>query len=251
MEPAHQAGRGRRKRIDPSSRVMDIPIALLCSGRPSRLAAMTSAAAHRPRPRRPPHRRLRRPHRAGPRGPGAGPGAGAGHRGGGRHQLHRHLPARGRLPRARRRSSSAARARAPSRRWATAWTSRSATGWRGPTGRAARPARSSSRRPRRSTSPTGVDLEVAAAVMLQGITAHYLVNSTYAVQPGDLVLAHAVAGGVGQLLVQLVKAKGATLIGTAGSAEKVALGLRARRRPRHRLLAAVRPRRAAREGSRS
>jgi NADPH2:quinone reductase len=73
--------------------------------------------------------------------------------------------------------------------------------------------------------PDGVDLEVAAAVMLQGITAHYLVNSTYAVQPGDLVLVHAVAGGVGQLLVQLVKAKGATLIGTAGSAEKVALGL--------------------------
>ena len=73
--------------------------------------------------------------------------------------------------------------------------------------------------------PDGVDLEVAGAVMLQGITAHYLVNSTYAVQPGDLVLVHAVAGGVGQLLVQLVKAKGATLIGTAGSAEKVALGL--------------------------
>jgi NADPH:quinone reductase len=73
--------------------------------------------------------------------------------------------------------------------------------------------------------PDGVDLEVAGAVMLQGITAHYLVNSTYAVQPGDLVLAHAVAGGVGQLLVQLVKAKGATLIGTAGSAEKAALGL--------------------------
>jgi NADPH2:quinone reductase len=72
--------------------------------------------------------------------------------------------------------------------------------------------------------PDGVDLEVAAAVMLQGITAHYLVNSTYAVQPGDVVLAHAVAGGVGQLLVQLVKAKGATLIGTAGSAEKVAIG---------------------------
>ena len=73
--------------------------------------------------------------------------------------------------------------------------------------------------------PDGVDLEVAGAVMLQGITAHYLVNSTYAVQPGDLVLVHAVAGGVGQLLVQLVKAKGAMLIGTAGSAEKVALGL--------------------------
>ena len=73
--------------------------------------------------------------------------------------------------------------------------------------------------------PEGVDLEVAGAAMLQGITAHYLVNSTYVVRPGDLVLAHAVAGGVGQLLVQLVKAKGATLIGTAGSAEKVALGL--------------------------
>ena len=73
--------------------------------------------------------------------------------------------------------------------------------------------------------PDRVDLETAAAVMLQGITAHYLVNSTYAVQPRDLVLAHAVAGGVGQLLVQLVKAKGATLIGTAGSAEKVKLGL--------------------------
>jgi len=73
--------------------------------------------------------------------------------------------------------------------------------------------------------PEGVDLETAAAAMLQGITAHYLVNSTYAVQPGDTVLAHAVAGGVGQLLVQLVKAKGATLIGTAGSADKVSIGL--------------------------
>lgn len=70
--------------------------------------------------------------------------------------------------------------------------------------------------------PEGLDLEVAAGAMLQGITAHYLVNSTYAVQTGDTVLAHAVAGGVGQLLVQLVKAKGATLIGTASTAEKVA-----------------------------
>ncbi len=70
--------------------------------------------------------------------------------------------------------------------------------------------------------PDGLDLETAAAGMLQGLTAHYLVNSTYAVQPGDTVLAHAVAGGVGQLLVQLVKAKGATLIGTAGTDEKAA-----------------------------
>lgn len=74
--------------------------------------------------------------------------------------------------------------------------------------------------------PDGVDLDVAAACMLQGITAHYLVNSTYAVQPGDTVLAHAVAGGVGQLLVQLVHAKGATVIGTAGSPQKVAIGTR-------------------------
>ncbi len=70
--------------------------------------------------------------------------------------------------------------------------------------------------------PDDLELDIAAAAMLQGLTAHYLVNSTYAVQPGDTVLAHAVAGGVGQLLVQLVKAKGATLIGTAGTDEKAA-----------------------------
>ena len=69
--------------------------------------------------------------------------------------------------------------------------------------------------------PDGLAVETAAAAMLQGITAHYLVTSTYAVQPGDTVLAHAVAGGVGQLLVQMVKARGARLIGTAGSAAKV------------------------------
>jgi len=70
--------------------------------------------------------------------------------------------------------------------------------------------------------PDDLELDIAAAAMLQGLTAHYLVNSTYAVQPGDTVLAHAAAGGVGQLLVQLVKAKGATLIGTAGTDEKAA-----------------------------
>ena len=73
--------------------------------------------------------------------------------------------------------------------------------------------------------PESLDLEVAAAAMLQGITAHYLVTSTYAVQPGDTVLAHALAGGVGQLLTQLVKAAGATLIGTAGSPAKVTKAL--------------------------
>jgi NADPH2:quinone reductase len=71
--------------------------------------------------------------------------------------------------------------------------------------------------------PAGVSAEVAAAAMLQGMTAHYLVNSTYAVQPGDEVLVHAAAGGVGQLLVQLVKAKGAHVVATVGAAEKEAV----------------------------
>lgn len=69
--------------------------------------------------------------------------------------------------------------------------------------------------------PDSVDLEVAAAAMLQGMTAHYLVNSTYAVGPGDVALVHAAAGGVGQLLVQLVTAKGGSVIATAGSEDKL------------------------------
>ena len=69
--------------------------------------------------------------------------------------------------------------------------------------------------------PEAVDLEVAAAAMLQGMTAHYLVNSTYAVQPGTVALVHAAAGGVGQLLVQMVTAKGGRVIATAGSPEKL------------------------------
>lgn len=72
--------------------------------------------------------------------------------------------------------------------------------------------------------PDGLDPQLAAAVMLQGMTAHYLVNSTYPVQPGDSVLIHAAAGGVGQLLVQLAKAHGARVVATVSSeakAEKV------------------------------
>jgi NADPH:quinone reductase len=69
--------------------------------------------------------------------------------------------------------------------------------------------------------PDGVEPELAAAAMLQGMTAHYLVNSTYPVQAGDAVLVHAAAGGVGQLLVQLAKAKGARVVATVGSAAKV------------------------------
>ena len=68
--------------------------------------------------------------------------------------------------------------------------------------------------------PPRLDPQLAAAAMLQGITAQYLINSTYPVRSGETVLVHAAAGGVGQLLVQLAKAKGARVIGTVGSAAK-------------------------------
>ncbi len=74
--------------------------------------------------------------------------------------------------------------------------------------------------------PDGLDLDVAAAAMLQGMTAHYLVNSTYAVGPGTVALVHAAAGGVGQLLVQMVTAKGGTVIATAGSEDKLEIARR-------------------------
>jgi NADPH2:quinone reductase len=57
--------------------------------------------------------------------------------------------------------------------------------------------------------------------MLQGLTAHYLVTSTYAVGPGDVALVHAAAGGVGQLLVQMVTARDGVVVATAGSDEKL------------------------------
>jgi len=68
--------------------------------------------------------------------------------------------------------------------------------------------------------PDGVSDELAAATLLQGVTAHYLVTSTYEVKPGDDILVHAAAGGVGLLLVQLAKARGARVIGTVSTAEK-------------------------------
>lgn len=71
--------------------------------------------------------------------------------------------------------------------------------------------------------PDGLDLEVAAAAMLQGMTAHYLVNSTWPVRSGEVALVHAAAGGVGQLLVQLITAKGAEVVATAGSVDKLAI----------------------------
>lgn len=68
--------------------------------------------------------------------------------------------------------------------------------------------------------PAGVDLDVAAAIPLQGLTAHYLATSTYPVQAGDTILVHAGAGGVGLLLTQLAAARGARVITTVSSAEK-------------------------------
>ncbi|MDN3577216.1 quinone oxidoreductase [Chitinimonas viridis] len=71
--------------------------------------------------------------------------------------------------------------------------------------------------------PDSISFETAAAMMLQGLTAEYLLRRTYAVQPGDAVLIHAAAGGVGQIAVQWAKALGAFVIGTAGGPDKAAL----------------------------
>ncbi len=71
--------------------------------------------------------------------------------------------------------------------------------------------------------PDGVDLDIAAALPLQGMTAHYLATSTYPVQPGDDVLLHAAAGGVGLLLTQLVTTRGGRVIATVSTDEKEAL----------------------------
>src|SRR3954447_21673247 len=71
--------------------------------------------------------------------------------------------------------------------------------------------------------PGGVSAEQAAAVLLQGMTAQYLCTSTYPVQDGDDVLIHAAAGGVGLLLTQLVKRRGARVIATTSTEEKAAL----------------------------
>ena len=70
--------------------------------------------------------------------------------------------------------------------------------------------------------PEGVDDELAAAIPLQGMTAHYLVTSTFPVEPGTTVLVHAAAGGVGLLLTQLATQRGGRVIATVGSVEKEA-----------------------------
>ncbi len=73
------------------------------------------------------------------------------------------------------------------------------------------------------TLPDAIDFRTAAAMMLQGLTAAYLLRRTYRVQPGDAVLIHAAAGGVGLIACQWAKALGATVIGTVGSEAKAAL----------------------------
>lgn len=71
--------------------------------------------------------------------------------------------------------------------------------------------------------PDSISFETAAAMMLQGLTAAYLLRRTYRVQAGDAVLIHAAAGGVGLIATQWAKALGATVIGTVGSAAKAEL----------------------------
>jgi NADPH:quinone reductase len=69
--------------------------------------------------------------------------------------------------------------------------------------------------------PRGLDTKSAAAAMLQGMTAHYLLTDTFPLRPGQMCLIHAAAGGVGQLFCQLAARAGAHVIGTAGGPEKV------------------------------
>jgi NADPH2:quinone reductase len=73
------------------------------------------------------------------------------------------------------------------------------------------------------TVPGGMELQVAAAVMLQGLTAHYLCHSTYPVAPGDQVVVHAAAGGVGLLLTQMIVMRGGIVIATTSTDAKAQL----------------------------
>jgi NADPH2:quinone reductase len=77
------------------------------------------------------------------------------------------------------------------------------------------------------TLPAGVDARAGAAAMLQGMTAHYLAHSTYALKGGDTCLVHAAAGGVGLLLCQMAKRAGARVLGTVSTEEKAALARQA------------------------
>ena len=71
--------------------------------------------------------------------------------------------------------------------------------------------------------PDDVPLDVATTLMLQGLTAHYLTHSAFRIEPGHTALIHAGAGGVGQLLIQLAKLRGARVIATTGTGDKAAI----------------------------
>ena len=71
--------------------------------------------------------------------------------------------------------------------------------------------------------PESLDFDTGAAIMLQGMTAHYLCFSTYALRSGDVALVHAGAGGVGQLLIQIARSLGARVLATAGTPQKAEL----------------------------
>lgn len=75
--------------------------------------------------------------------------------------------------------------------------------------------------------PEGVDTRTAAALMLQGMTAHYLTRSTFPLKAGHTALVHAAAGGVGLLLIQMAKSIGARVIGTVSTEEKAQLASQA------------------------
>jgi len=75
--------------------------------------------------------------------------------------------------------------------------------------------------------PPNIDFDLAAAVMLQGMTAHYLTHSTYPLKEGETALVHAAAGGVGLLLVQMAKMRGARVIGTVSTQAKANLAIEA------------------------
>ncbi len=71
--------------------------------------------------------------------------------------------------------------------------------------------------------PAGISLQIAAAVILQGLTAHYLATSTYPVRNGDVTVVHAAAGGVGLLLTQLIRRRGGIVVATTSGGEKADL----------------------------
>ena len=75
--------------------------------------------------------------------------------------------------------------------------------------------------------PDGIDLDSAAAVMLQGMTAHYLTHSTFPLSSGQTCLVHAAAGGAGRLIAQMAKLRGARVLGTVSTEEKAAVAAKA------------------------